>query len=83
MPHNPLTLLSRDDLDRWHDRQELERARAAYQANPTPDNKVRYLRAYRSVLTWAMTEAGIRKPEGIIDEAVSKLNADLVSENCP
>lgn len=75
MPHNPITLLSRDDLDRWHVRQELERARAMYQADPTADNKARYLRAYRAVLTWVMDEAGIEQPEGLIDAAVAAVDA--------
>jgi hypothetical protein len=75
MPHNPITLLSRDGLDRWHVRQELERARAAYQAKPTPANKARYLRAYHAVLTWVMDEAGIEQPEGLIDAAVAVVDA--------
>jgi hypothetical protein len=83
MPHNPITLLSRDDLDRLHVKRELERARAMYETDPTLNNKARYLRAYRAVLTWVLDEAGLQKPEGIIDEAVSKRDADLVSKNCP
>jgi hypothetical protein len=81
MPHNPITLLSRDDLDRWHMRQDLERARSAYQANPTPANKARYLRAYRAALAWVMAEEGMQKSEGMIDAAVAALDADLNSKN--
>jgi hypothetical protein len=81
MPHNSLTLLSRDDLDCWHVREELERSRAAFQANPNPDNKARYLRAYRAVLAWAMAEAEITQPEGLIDKTVAAVDARLNSEN--
>jgi hypothetical protein len=81
MPHNSLTLLSREDLDRWHMRQELERARSAFWANPSPDNKARYLQACRAVLTCVITESEIQKPEELIDGAVAAIDAGLKSKN--
>ena len=75
MLRNSVTLLSRDDLDRLAIRRERARARAAYQADPTPANKARYLRAYRAALTWAMADAGIERPQGLINAAVADLDA--------